>query len=250
MRRREAVHASTRAPCLASALALAAALLLPACASGERAGTARAGAVGDASGVACSAGSPALRELRLIPGDGAGARDSLRWLVPGQLKLGDVSRLEGACAGRLQAFRMADVYLSDAVALQLGEDGQPHPSTDDAAGYRAVFAIGPGQPHPTAPPGEFVMATAVQASAPGDRAGEFVGVWRQGSASKLYAFSRDAAGGFGAARPLLESSLPLRSVSYFPAPDSPSGRLGLVQEAAGELRLISIDWFHPRPAPR
>lgn len=234
----------------ASALALVAALCLPACASRERSSAARSVAGGATSGAACATGSPALRELRLAPGDAAGARDSLRLLAPGQLKLGDVSRLDGTCAGRLQAFRMADLYLSETLALRLGEDGQPHPSSDDATGYRALFAIGAGQPHPTAPRGDFVMATSVQAGATGDGAGEFVGLWRQGAVSTLYAFSRDAGGRFGAARPLLDSRLPLRSVSYFPGPDSPSGRLGLVQEAAGEIRLISIDWFHPQPAPR
>ncbi|MGO1073413.1 hypothetical protein [Lysobacter sp. CA199] len=238
---------SIRTPRLACVLGVAAVLCLPACASGERATAARADAGEQTSSATCSAGAPALRELRLSSGDAAGARDSLSLAAKDQLKLGDVSRLQGACARELQAFRMADLYLSGAVALRLGEDGQPHPAGDDAAAYRALFAIGPQQAHPEAPAGEFVMATRVEAGALGTQAGEFVGLWREASASKLYAFSRDAAGRFGAARLLLDSRLPLRSVSYFPAPDSPSGRLGLVQEAAGEIRLISIDWFHPRP---
>ncbi|MEH6419849.1 hypothetical protein [Pseudomonas sp. CGJS7] len=231
------------------AWALATALCLPACASGER-----AVAAGDSArkpqAADCSAASQALLKLRLTPGDTEGARSSLNFAANEQLKLGDVSRLEGDCAQRLMAFRMADLYLSEQVALRLGDDGQPRPSGDDAAGYRTLYAIDSKQAHPETIAGEFVMATRVESAAPGTQAGEFVGVWRGTSASKLYAFSRDAAGRFGAPRLLLDSTLPLRSVSYFPAPDSPSGRLGLVQQAPGEIRLISVDWFHPKPATR
>lgn len=249
MSRSERIRISTRTPRLAAALGLIAVLCLPACASGERAVAARATSAEHAAYAACSAGSPALRGLRIAPGDAAGARASLRFVAADHLKLGDVSRLVGACARQLQAFRMADLYLSDAVALRLGEDGQPHPSTDATTGYRDVFMIGPGQAHPDLAGGEFVMATRVEAGPPGKLAGVFVGLWREASAWKLYAFARDDAGKFSAMHPLLESDLPLRSVSYFPAPDSPSGRLGLVQEAAGEIRLISIDWFQPQPSP-
>lgn len=75
---------------------------------------------------------------------------------------------------------------------------------------------------------------------------DYVGLWRDDRRSAVRAFSSLPDGGFTAPVPVLTSSLPLRSVTYFPAPDTPSGRLGLVQEGPrGETRLISLDWSHP-----
>ncbi len=202
----------------------------------------------------CATGGQGLRTLRLAPSDAAAARASLRWQEPAsesgeRLELSDVSLLQGECAHGLQAFLMSDLYLSGGVALRLDGNGQPQPSDEAAAGSSHLLAIKAGQPHPRVP-GKFLMAAQVNASGPDTQAGDFVGLWALAGRWRVGAFSRDASGGFSAVRTLLESSLPLRSVSYFPASHAQAGRLALVQVAGEEMRLISLYWSHPRAASR
>lgn len=54
----------------------------------------------------------------------------------------------------------------------------------------------------------------------------------------------------GGAEILLRSQLPIVSVDYLPAPDGPSGRIGIVQHAGTDkARLYTYDWNHGQLQP-
>lgn len=75
--------------------------------------------------------------------------------------------------------------------------------------------------------------------------GDFVGLWQVGGKWLVQSFSMLADESFTAPRPVLTSSLPLRSVRYFPAPDTPSGRLEVLQEQPnGSVRSLAFSWLH------
>jgi hypothetical protein len=115
--------------------------------------------------------------------------------------------------------------------------------------YRALDAAGP---HPELPGYSFAMATLVQRQfAPGGTpvADHYAGIWHKGDASVVASFSRPIDGAFTTPRPILTSAAPLRSISYFPSPDTPSGNLGLIQEGDRKIHLIAVRWSHPAPVP-
>lgn len=70
-----------------------------------------------------------------------------------------------------------------------------------------------------------------------------VGVWQAGETWLVAAFIRQPQG-FSVPVKLLRSRRPIRSVSYFPSPDTNTGRLGLVAETGRGIALASLDWDH------
>jgi len=75
--------------------------------------------------------------------------------------------------------------------------------------------------------------------------GDFVGVWRVGNKWLVRSFSLREDRSFTKPRPLLTSRLPVRGLTYLASPDSPSGRLELVQQQRdGRARSIVFDWWH------
>jgi hypothetical protein len=75
--------------------------------------------------------------------------------------------------------------------------------------------------------------------------GDFVGLWQVDGKWLVQSFSMLADQSITAPRSVLTSSLPLRSVMYFPAPDTPSGRLEVLQEQPnGSVRSLAFSWWH------
>ena len=73
----------------------------------------------------------------------------------------------------------------------------------------------------------------------------YVGLWKQAGNWLIADFKVLEGGRIMNVQPLLRSRLPLRSVSFFPAPDAPAGSLFLVQEEpSGNVRLIRLGWRH------
>lgn len=73
----------------------------------------------------------------------------------------------------------------------------------------------------------------------------YVGVWQDGASWIVAEFKVSIGGEVSEPRPLLRSSLPLRSVSFFPSPDTNSGSLYLVREATeNEVRVARLSWWH------
>lgn len=74
---------------------------------------------------------------------------------------------------------------------------------------------------------------------------DFVGVWHVGGKWLVQSFSQLEDRSFTEPRTVLTSSLPVRSVMYFPAPDTQSGRLEVVQEQPnGRARTLAFEWWH------
>jgi hypothetical protein len=185
----------------------------------------------------------ALRQTQAQPDLARGTLQFAPGIAPNMIRYVHTDILSGTCAGAVQAFRMGNVFLSDGQAVAVQSTGEFTPRAGVTLREGAITAK---QPHPRAA-GTFVMGFRVNAGRrDGSVGGDFVGLWREKDRSVVRAFSILPGGRPGAPVTILTSTLPLRSVTYFPAPDSQSGRLGLVQEApSGEVRLIGLDWSHP-----
>lgn len=154
-----------------------------------------------------------------------------------------VTLLEGPCAGGVQAFRMSQFVFKDGVFYTAGLDGRLVHATD-VAGLTAYWEGQRFTDHPEISQARFIMAANVDfSSKPDDAPLLRVGVWQTGGTWLVAAFIRQA-GGFSVPVELLRSSQPIRSVSYFPSPDTNTGRLGLVAETGQGIALVSLDWDH------
>jgi len=170
---------------------------------------------------------------------------------PGTLGLGDAlsweasQQFEGSCATLVQRSSGGFVQLSDsrvfAPAAKPGEHILQQalgPFVADAYDNRT-----PAEKHlPLVDGSRLLSSVRVNSRKVG---GDFVGVWRVGNEWLVRSFSQREDRGFTTPRPVLTSRLPVRSLTYFPSPDSPSGRLELVQQQRdGRARSISFSWWH------
>lgn len=157
--------------------------------------------------------------------------------------LARVTLLEGPCAHDLQAFRMSQLVFSDSAVFTVQLDGRLVHATAPAG----LTAYQDGQratDHPEIKQARFIMAYDVDTtSTPGDRPVLRVGVWQAGGTWLVAAFIRRS-GGYSEPIELLRSRQPIRSVSYFPSPDTNTGRLGLVADTGHGIALLSLDWDH------
>ena len=74
-------------------------------------------------------------------------------------------------------------------------------------------------------------------------------MWQAGETWLVAAFIRQQGGRNSAPVELLRSRKPIRSVSYFPSPDTNTGRLGLVVDDGKTIALVSLDWDHDADDP-
>ena len=93
---------------------------------------------------------------------------------------------------------------------------------------------------------QFLDADRVESRRSGNKlARRYVGLWKQGDSWLIGEFTVPELGGkAGPVRLLLRSTLPIRSITFFPAPDTPAGNLTLVQEGRESIRVIDFLWKH------
>jgi hypothetical protein len=192
---------------------------------------------------ACAATSSRAAGLKFVP-----VRDSLAELsitVAGDQerpKLANVALLQGPCAGDAVASRVGVVVFKDGVVFAATSNERfshwPH-VTAQQLGIRPV-----GDPHPALPQGRFLMASKVDETraATGEHALD-VGLWQANGSYVVAAYTRHG-GDVGTPVELLRSARPIRSVTYFPSPDSNSGTLGLLADHGDGVASISLDWNH------
>lgn len=195
------------------------------------------------SSVACADARTVAAQTRLKAGDVASAAPTVKFADAQSTRLVDVTRVMGPCAPALLAFRMSRLYFPGATLSMVGTSGRVEVA-EGGPGMDGIVAMDRQATHPEGPSGQWIMGTLINAFGPNTKAGDYVGLWRDNTQSSVYAFTRSESGAFSVPRLVLTSNLPLHSISFFPSPDSPSGRLGLVQEADGGIRLLSVDWFH------
>jgi hypothetical protein len=189
----------------------------------------------------------AVPELRASPGDTAAATATIT--IPRGvegLALQDIRTLAGACREDVVGFELSLVFLRKGRQVVIEEGGGVSPVREALSSGR-FMAIKQEENHPVWDKGEFVMATRVDTRRfpDGSVTESFIGVWKRRKASTVGVFRRGPDGAFSPPSVLLTSSLPILSVSYFPAPDAASGRVGITQEAPEGLRLVNAGWFHP-----
>jgi hypothetical protein len=173
------------------------------------------------------------------------ALGSIEVAEPERLQLVSAWRFEPPCAALVQASLGGQVRLSDGRVFERAE-GRPYTLRTNGAG---VFGDDPYDRRTPAVrlrpevggAGPIASVRVNSASAGGD----FVGLWRVGQRWQVMSFSQRADRSFTVPRSLLTSSLPIRSLLYFPAPDTPTGRLELIQDQPnGEPRGLAFHWSH------
>lgn len=158
------------------------------------------------------------------------------------MKLAGVAALEGPCAHDVAAFR------TGLIAFQDGAVFAPAPGGGFVRRPDASLLPDPGAPGPyernAMAQARFIVAAQVHAldTSAGKRSMR-VGLWQRGAEYVVAAYTLDDR---GAAPPveLLQSVHPIRSVTYFPSPDTNTGTLGLVEETPDSIALVSLGWDH------
>ena len=154
-----------------------------------------------------------------------------------------VTLLEGPCANEVQAFSMSQFVFADGAFYTAGLDGRLVHATD-TAGLTAYWEGQRFTDHPQINQARFIMAANVDFSSKLDDAPLIrVGVWQTGETWLVAVFIRQQQG-YSVPVELLRSRQPIRSVSYFPSPDTNTGRLGLVVDSGKTIALVSLDWDH------
>jgi len=186
-----------------------------------------------------------------MPRDAAAGTIVLHVPDPGTLDLGDaltlsaIQQLDGSCAMLVQRsmgglFQFVDGRVfgpSSKPGEHIFQDA-PGPFAADAYDRRTSTERRLPQVR-----GSNLLSSVKVSFRPGG--GDFVGVWRVGNKWLVRSFTQREDGGFTKPRPLLTSRLPVRGLTYLPSPDTPSGRLELVQEQRdGRARSIAFDWWH------
>lgn len=198
-----------------------------------------------AKSVDCAAIAERARGLTLVE-TGLSLKDLSITIAPDQEKRflpARVALLEGPCADGVQAFRMSQFVFTDGVFYTAGLDGRLVHATD-TAGLTAYWEGRRFTDHPQISQARFIMAANVDFSSKLDDAPLLrVGVWQAGETWLVAAFIRQQQG-YSAPVELLRSRQPIRSVSYFPSPDTNTGRLGLVVDSGKTIALVSLDWNH------
>lgn len=226
-------------PKLMSTAALAGAVAL-----GLVAGPVRAQAPAAATPSGCTAQADRAAGLKFVP-----ARQSLSDLqitiaAPQRddLTLADITLLKGPCASAVYGFRMAQVIFEDgAVFTAQSNDRFTHAQQATAP---TAFGGNAAPGHPVIDHAMFIMASNVEVSGTeNDKRALDVGLWKTGDDYLVAAYVRQG-DGFGEPVELLRSKAPLRSVTYFPSPDSSSGKLGLLEKTGDRVALISLSWNH------
>jgi hypothetical protein len=151
-----------------------------------------------------------------------------------------IALLTGPCAQAVQGFRVSQIAFSDDAVFDIGQEGQLTYSTR-AHGLRRDQGVLLSATHPEIPGARFIMADHVDGSA-GRQALE-VGVWQSGTDYLVAAYIRRDAG-LSVPVELVRAAHPIRSVTYFPAPDTNAGRLGLLQETDTGMAIVSVNWNH------
>ncbi len=165
---------------------------------------------------------------------------------PDDLRIPDVvTALTGVCARSVKASIMGHILSDDGAVYAI--KGRTLVPVTDRGGLFKRPSVATAE-LPLVQNARFVnLASVGYHRTAGGLAKRYVGLWEGGGNWLITDFSVPDGGGKSIrTRTLLSSSLPLRSVAYFPAPDTPSGSLFLVQEASpSEIRLIRLEWDHP-----
>ena len=193
-------------------------------------------------------------DLHVAPGDPAAITPTLRMLPwsGDQLEVKSARVVSGECLASVQSFSASAIRLEGNLMVQVGDTGEVSVMTA-APRLPALPSLKPKQGHGDADDqdltdptlGEYLTAARIEAvhSATGITQ-YFLSVWKLKGGAVIAVMARQPDGVISTPIKLLRSQLPVRSVTYQPAPDASGGTIGITQEADGELHLIEVRWTH------
>ncbi|MCX7291909.1 hypothetical protein [Janthinobacterium sp.] len=156
------------------------------------------------------------------------------------LALSGITLLEGPCAYDIYAFRMTQIAFTDGSVFSARSNG--HFTQSPNVNGLSNFWGGPLPiDHPVLEQSQFIMASRVDGAYGKNSLN--IGLWKT-SADYLVAAFIQQEGGYSVPVELVRSKLPLRSVTFFPSPDSNTGTLGLLEHTESGIALISLHWNH------
>jgi hypothetical protein len=171
-------------------------------------------------------------------------------LVPGQgdsLEVRMAMVLSGNCLELVSGVGVSAIYLKNASILRWTSGSELQFTPINTAPPDRFMALDPQSDRPVWDAGEFGGAARVDSIR--TTAGMYtyyLGVWRASGRSLLATFFRAPDGRFSIPKTLLQSQSPIRSVSYFPGIDSPSGAVWVTVESGDELAAYGLQWQHPQ----
>ncbi|UUL82575.1 hypothetical protein [Sphingomonas qomolangmaensis] len=161
----------------------------------------------------------------------------------GSIALRSTETVTGPCAAILQSFKGGTYNLDNGTKLNREYGGDS--ATLSASGFPVPIPL-PETAVPEAD-GDFLMADKMGTIKVGDRLVDtYVGVWKLPATTLVRAFQTEEDRAVGRPQTIFASRQPIRSITYFPSPDSPSGTLNVVMDAGkGAARAIEMGWQHP-----
>ena len=170
---------------------------------------------------------------------------SIRIINKKNITFGSITLLSGTCASQVDVSELDKIQFRNGAVYQI-ISGQTRPLIGGGPPTYGSSAIVRSS-IPSLDGGEFVNASVVERAR--TIAGleiRYVGLWKQQKRWLIGEFKAlDGGKTTSAVVPLLTSDTPLRSVSYFPAPDTPSGGLSIVQAfSPTDTRVLHFSWWH------
>lgn len=159
------------------------------------------------------------------------------------LTLSDVTMLEGPCASDVYAFRMAQIVFKDGAIFTANSSNQF--TILHGGGGSAKLGMDIIPPVRMGPERNRLIMTSTVISA-GSHDGKRsldVGLSRIDDTYIIAAYFRHG-NSLGSPVELVRSTQPIRSVTYFPSPDSNAGKLGILRDGSEGVVLISLGWDH------
>ena len=158
------------------------------------------------------------------------------------LALADVTLLKGPCANDAYAFRMAQIMFGDGAVFTKSNDRFTY--SQGETGLTKFGGVSFPAGHPEVAQAQFIMASNVDtADIASEKRSLEVGLWKLDEDYLVAAYIRQD-GGFSVPVELVRSTQPIKSVTYFPSPDSHSGKLGLLESTPSGIALLSLSWDH------
>lgn len=195
------------------------------------------------AGAACAPAGQRLAALTVKPGDATADR-AIVWAPQASTdghKLIENRRVTGACAGGVKAFLVNTAMLESGEGFDFAQDGSVT-AREAASLLKPVALTGPAPNQP----GQFLGATRVDYRK--DDQGlvsDYLGLWRDGDRWTVASFSQRGALNIGTVKSLLHSTVPVKSVTYFPAPDTRAGQISLtLRDTAQSTSLLGFSWRH------
>lgn len=153
-----------------------------------------------------------------------------------------INLLEGACVDEIYASKMGQVTFNDGEVFARNSDGtwiysRNEKEPTSSAGLDSLH-------YPSISEASFIMASSVDRNGMnGEPATLSVGIWKTVDSYIVAAFIKRH-NVYTSPMEIARSAKPLKSVTFFPSPDSNGGSLWLLQNSKKEVSIISLGWDH------